>query len=236
MRALLAVALILVLLEAVLAFACYAGYQWLGGGLGGTLLVAAVALALVAPWIGELRVAGDSAAGTLTARFAWWGSLSVHSRPPRELCVRFLCVPLRFRAKPGKKPKIARRRKRAEKKPRGRVSAEAAARLAPAALQVLVDLLLEAREMSVHVQAPVQHPWADGVLAAAVGERRLGPVNLTVTGSGKRKVRLRYRIGLLRGTLILLYAALQGRPWRLASAPASGGGASGGPDRDEAAT
>ncbi len=235
MRVLLAVALILVLLEAILAFACYAGYEWLGGGLWGTLLVVAVALMLVAPWIGELRVEADSAAGTLAARFAWWGAFSVRSRPRKEFCVRFLCVPLHFRAKPGRKPHAARRRgaKPAEGKPRRRPAA--VARLVPAALQALMDLLLEAREVSVRVQAPVQNPWADGALAATVGERRLGPLDLAVTGSGKRKVTLRYRIGILRGGLALLYLLVQGWPWRVGSRSASEQEGSA-PEGEEAAT
>lgn len=237
MRVLLTVALILVLLEAILAFACYAGYAWLGGGLWGTLLVVAVALMLVAPWMGELRVEADSAAGALAARFAWWGAFSMRSRPRKEFRVRVLCVPMRFRVKPGKKRKPAkgRRARRAEAKPRRRPSAAAVAGLIPATLQVLVDLLLEAREVSVRIQAPVQNSWADGVLAAAIGERRLGSVDLALTGSGKRRVTLRYRIGILRGALALLYLLVQGRPWRLGS-PSPSGQEGLAPEGEEAAT
>ena len=63
MRVLLAVALILLFLEAILAFACFAGWHWLGGWPWGAVLVAGVILLIVAPWVGELRVEFDSAAG-----------------------------------------------------------------------------------------------------------------------------------------------------------------------------
>ena len=213
MRVLLTVALIVVFLEAVVAFACFAGWYWLGGGLWGTVLVAAVIVLIIAPWIGEMRVEMDSQEGWLAVSMGWWFALRA-TQDPREMRMRIVILPLRFRPKsdaekPPRSPKTAATKRRA------RPSAASIVRMVPAALQALVDLLWEARELSLRVQAPVQNPYADAGIAALVGKKHWGPMHLSTVGTGDRAVWLRYRAGLLRATLTLLYCALQGRPWRL---------------------
>jgi phosphate starvation-inducible protein PhoH len=76
-------------------------------------------------------------------------------------------------------------------------------------------LLREAREVSVQVRAPSQNVYVDAILAATVGTRAWGPVELTTLGSGKRWIAVRYRSGLLRALLTVLYAAIQGRASRI---------------------
>ncbi len=213
MRVLATVAVILLLLEALLAFACYAGYFWLGGGLWGTVLVVGVILLIIAPWIGEMRVEMNSQEGRLAARLGWWFSLRA-TQKPRETRMRIVFIPLRLRPQPrAKKPPSPP--EEAPRKRRTRPSAESIIQMIPAALQALVDLLWEAREVSVRVQAPVQYPYVDAGIVGVVGERHWGPLDLTTTATGDRAVSVRYRAGLLRTTLTVLYALIQGRLWRL---------------------
>ncbi len=218
MRVLVAVALVLVFLEALLALAGWAGYHWLGGWWGAALLGLAVLLLIVAPWLGEARAELDSQAGRLVVSLGWWFALRA-TQDPREVRIRILFVPLRLRPRTTTPPPSAPPEKVPAKRRRARPSAASVVRMLPAALQALVDLLGEAREVSVRVQAPVQNPYADAGLAAVVGHQQWGPLRLTMIGSGDRALYFRYRAGLLRTTLSLLYCALQGRPWRLRSRP-----------------
>lgn len=219
MRVLLTVALLLLFLEAVLAFACFAGWQWLGGWPWGAVLVAGVVLLLVAPWVGELRVEFDSQAGAASARLGWWGTARF-TQQPQEIRARLFGIPFRLRPRPKKKQEAEPAEKTLEKPPRPTArrrgpDVQAVVRAAPAGLQLLLDLLLEAREVSVQVRAPSGVTYVDAALSGAVGRREWGPWDVTVAGTGERRVAVRYRIGLLRATLAVLYAVVQGRPWRL---------------------
>jgi hypothetical protein len=80
---------------------------------------------------------------------------------------------------------------------------------------MLLDLLREAREVSVQVRAPSQNPYVDATIAGVVGRQRWGPFRLETAASGDRRIAVRYRIGLLRGFLTVLYAVVQGKAQRL---------------------
>jgi hypothetical protein len=214
MRVFVFVAIKLLLLEALLAFACYAGYYWLGGGWPGTLLVLAVAALIVAPWIGDLRVDFDSGAGKLRVGLAWWAAMQMSLKPPGEARFRVLFITWRSRGKA--KP---RRRRRAQAARPSGLSGVAQnlgglARLAVAGLQALLTLLTEAKELRVRAQGLTQIDAADRALSGLVGAREVGSLDLTLLGSGRRKVEVHYRIGLLRACLAAEYALLEGRPLR----------------------
>jgi hypothetical protein len=218
MRVLIVVALLLLILEALLAFACFAGWYWLGGGLRGTALVVVVILLIVAPWIGELRAEFDSEIGAGSARLAWWGVVRFTQNPP-EVRGRWLCIPFRFRARPGKHlpegPHARTTRAASRRKPSARRRGWALAQALPAALQMLLDLMRDAREVSVQVRAPSQNPYADAAIAGVIGRQHWGPFHLQTAATGDRRLAVRYRIGLLRGFLTVLYAVVQGKAGRV---------------------
>jgi hypothetical protein len=88
-------------------------------------------------------------------------------------------------------------------------------RLLLAALQAGHALLWGAKELQVKVQSPVQYEWADLALASIIRERKVGPVDLQYTASGKRRLRVHYRTAMLNAGLLGLAFLAEGRPRRL---------------------
>jgi len=229
MRVLAVVTLLILLLEVALGLAFLAGYHWVGGWDMGVLFAAALLLLLLLPWIGTLEASYDSAAQRASARLSWWGAVRVQMKPQRELQLRVLGIPWRKRFEE-KKPREALESEEAvepdraerEQAPRRRagragLGPDQMARLVPAALQALSDLLCEAREVKITVHSPTGSELADSALAAVVGHRGLGPLDLYCTTKGNRRVRVHYRIGMLRAGLAALYLAIQARPLELAA-------------------
>jgi hypothetical protein len=218
MRVLGAVALIVLLLQAVLVLAFLAGLYWFGGWLSAVLLCAIVLLLLVLPWMGELAVHFDSAAGNVVAEMSWWGDFTYTWKPKGELCVRVLGIPWRKqmeKREPKRKPRKPRRRARDSVR-WGRENSGRLVQVIAAGLQAGHEMLAGAEELSVEVVAPTQIGYADQAIAGAVGSRRLHQFGLSCTADGERQVEIHYRIGLLRATLTGLYMALQSTPWKLA--------------------
>lgn len=223
MRVLAVVGLLVVLVELVVGFAFFAGYRWLGGWQPAVLLSAGVVLLMAVKWMGSLDLHYDSEAGRVTVRVTWWGAVTVTTKPEREIEVRILGIPWRRRlkAKAPEEPEAeeaeaAERERRREQK--RRAMRESAAHwpemipALPAGLQLLSDLLCEAREIEVKVRAPTQNELADGIIAGVVGHRGVGPLDLQCSGKGERRVQVHYRIGLLRAALCGLYAGIQAGP------------------------
>lgn len=74
------------------------------------------------------------------------------------------------------------------------------------------ELVWEADEIRVSVEDPAENAYADTALEQVVGRRQVGPVDLTVTtGQCNRRVRARYRIGLLRAALAGAQMVIDGR-------------------------
>ena len=216
MRVLGWVALVLLILEALVGFACYAGYAWLGGGWAGTALVLGVLLLIVIPWLGDLVVEYDSGSG-LKVRLAWWAALQIKFKP-REARFRILFITWR-KAEAAKPRSHKRRRPQAAKKkaspwPAVGKNLGGIGRVVLAGLQALGTLLAEAKELRIIAKSLTQNDMADAVLAGVVSEREAGPVRLELLSGGQRRVEVHYRIGLLRACLTALYAALQSRPVR----------------------
>lgn len=229
MRVLGVVALMVVLIEALLAFAFFAGYWWLGGWEAGLLLSGGVLLLLTAPWVGGLVVDYHSDGHRAQARLGWWGTLAFTAKPEREITIRILGIPWRKKLKarePEEKPdevdeierelrRQLRRERRAEALRKAAGDWEEIARLLPSGLQLATDLLCDARELQVKVQAPTGNELADGVIAGIVGHRGVGPIDLRCTADTERRVQVHYHIGLCRAALGALYVAIQGLPWML---------------------
>lgn len=228
MRVFAVAALILLLLEAVLLLAFLAGFYWLGGWLPGVLLCAVVFLLLLLPWLGDLVVHYESAAGRVAVRMSWWGHMTYQGKPDRELRIRVLGIPWRKRMeerKPKEKPDVepevaqeARRRRRWGMMRWGRQNVEQLIRLLLTGLQAGHEMLCASKELRVRVGAPTQISYADQAIAGAVGRRRLGPLELRCAADGERRVTVHYRIGLLRAALTGLCVAAQAKPWKLARA------------------
>jgi hypothetical protein len=220
MRVLAVVALLVLVVELVVGFAFFAGYRWLGGWQPAVLLSAGVLLLMALKWMGSLDLHYDSEAGRVSIRVTWWGAVVLTTKPEREVEVRILGIPWRRRLK-AKVPaeaelEEAERERRREQK--HRAMRESAAHwpemipALPAGLQLLSDLLCEAREIEVKVRAPTQNELADGIIAGVVGHRGVGPLDLQCSGKGERRVQVHYRIGLLRAALCALYAGIQAGP------------------------
>lgn len=223
MRVLLAVALVLIILEAVLALAFWGGWVWIGGWRGGLILLAGVLLLLALPWIGDLYLDYDSMNNETRMRLSWWGRLVLRTRPTKEIRGRVFFIPWRKkldrktakvepREDVGRAPQVAWRFVRW-----GADNFNPVVRMLLAGLQAAHELLWESREFRVYVQAPTQLEPADRTIAGLVGDRTVGPLDLSCGGGGQRRVQVHYRTGLLRATLTLLYMALQGRLHLLAS-------------------
>ena len=108
-----------------------------------------------------------------------------------------------------------RRERRAEALRKAGGDWEEIARLVPSGLQLVTELLCDARELQVKVQAPTGNDLADGVIAGIVGHRGVGPIDLRCIADSERRVQVHYHIGLCRAALGALYVAIQGLPWML---------------------
>ncbi len=229
MRVLGVVALMVVVIEALLGFAFFAGYWWLGGWEAGLLLSGGMLLLLTAPWVGGLVVDYDSDDHRTQARLGWWGALAFSGKPEREITIRIVGIPWHKKLKarePEEKPdevdeierelrRQLRRERRAEALRKAGGDWEEIARLLPSGLQLVTELLCDARDLRVKVQAPTGNDLADGVIAGIVGHRGVGPIDLTCTADSERRVQVHYHIGLCRAALGALYVAVQGLPWML---------------------
>jgi len=228
-------ALLVLVLEALLLLAFVLGFYWLDGWRGGLLVAGAVLLVMLLPWVGELRAWFDSAGPVGTVKLAWWGRISFRAGvEATELRGRVLFVPWRKRISRQKEKEEAETAVCAEppstaeaepepeaRRPRRsqwlrRLNAdtvEGAARLALSGLQAANDLVWSAAEIKVRVDDIVQQETADRTLARVFGLRGVGPINIMMaTDEGKRRVRLRYRISLLRAALAGLQVLVEGRP------------------------
>ncbi len=236
MRMAAAVALLVLVLELLLALAFVLGSHWVGGWRGGLLVTGAVLLLIVLPWLGDLRIWFDSAGPAATVKLAWWGRLTFRTSPKAtELRVRVLFIPWTRRTAKDEKPDA----ESAEQPvPEEQVEGEAAAprprratvlrrlnadtvegitRLALSGLQAANHLVWSAAEIKVRVDDVVQQETADRTLERVFGLRGVGPIDIMMaTDEGKRRVRLRYRIGLLRTALAGLQVFVEGRPMAVA--------------------
>jgi len=226
MRVLATVALIVVLLEAVLALAFFVGYWWLGGWQPGLMLLGAALLLIVLPWVGNLEVDYDSDGHRTAVRLGWWGQVNLAMKPEREIRVRLLGIPWRKKMKaketeeeqPEKPEPRRRHRERARSLMRMSLeNFEDIARILPLGLHALNEIIWEARQVKVEVQSPTGNKFADAAIAGVVGHRGLRMLDLNCKATGERRVHVRYQIALLRGVLSMLYVIIQGRPWRLAA-------------------
>ncbi len=236
MRMAAAVALLVLVLELLLALAFVVGCHWVGGWHGGLLVTGAVLLLIVLPWLGDLRIWFDSAGPAATVKLAWWGRLTFRTSPrATELRVRVLFIPWTRRtakddspdAAPGAQaapeeqaegePAAHNRRRTGLVRRLNADTVEAIARLALSGLQAANDLIWSAAEIKVRVDDVVEHETADRTLARVFGLRGVGPIDIMMaTDEGKRRVRLRYRIGLLRAALAALQVFVEGRPMAVA--------------------
>jgi len=220
MRVFLAAATMLLVCEAIIGFAFLGGYHWLGGGLGGLVVAGIAVVLLAAPWIGDIAVELDSAAGTSVIRLAWWGRIVQEMKPSPRLRIYVLgiCV-RRVVKKPGKpKPRRVARSKKLVRRGLWRWLCRSFETLAPMLLSsghLLHALFWEARRIELTVQSPTQFRLADEMIAKIVGSPKLGKLQLRCLYPGEKRVVFRYRIGLSRAALAALVAIAQSRPRRL---------------------
>ncbi|MGD9494791.1 MAG: hypothetical protein AB7Y46_00645, partial [Armatimonadota bacterium] len=98
-------------------------------------------------------------------------------------------------------------------------SVEALSRIIAASLQALNELTWGAAEIAVRIDNAAQHETADRTIERIVGHREVGPIDLMTAASGaRRRVRLRYRIAMLRVALVALQLVADGRAFALAKA------------------
>lgn len=240
-------ALLVLAVEVLVGLGFLAGWYWVGGLRGGLIVGGVVLLLIVLPWLGELAVRFDSAGPAAAVRISWWGRFSFRETPSAsEFCVRVLGIPFR-RSKPKQPPEAAPESGAAAEPARAEAEAEAEAPEAPeppaqrkaaslvrrvnadtiegvtrmglAGLAAANDLLWGAREIVVRLDDLTEREVADRALHRVFGARSVGPLDLIVmTGDGTRRVRLRYRIGLLRVAMNALQVFAEGQPLRLKAA------------------
>ena len=231
MRVLATVTVMVLLTEALLGFAFFAGYHWLGGWETGVVLSAALLLLILLPWLGALQAQYDSADCRTRVRLGWWGAVEFRGKEEREVTIRVLGIPWRKRleARPAhaeeqdepedQQAAEARQMERGERRRRFREMAQQnfqeIARVTPAALQVLADMLWEAQEIRVEVNSPTGNDLADTAIAGVVAHRGLGPVDLKCSAQGERRVRVTYKIGMLRAVLTVFYLVAHAGPCSL---------------------
>lgn len=242
-----ATALLVLAVELLIGLAFLAGWFWIGGLPGGLIFGGGVLLLLVLPWLGELAVRFDSAGPAAAVRISWWGRFSFRQTPDAsEFCVRIFGIPVRrSSSKPSPEatgepqaaepsaPEAKAEVSEAGKAPAPSASTRAArfmrklnadtiegtTRMTLAGLAAANDLLWGAREIVIRLDDMTEHQIADRTLRRIFGGRSVGPLDLIVmTGEGKRRVRLRYRIGLFRVAMNALQVVVEGRPLRLKAA------------------
>ena len=224
MRVVVAGALMMLMVEALLALAFWGGWAWPGGLAGGVTMAVVVALALALLVAGELHFTYDSSSGLIDVRAGWIARVTVRADAGgggRELRSRILFVSWTRRLDwwTGRGLGVAPHRGNARDwfaalRHRG----GPLVRVLTAAATALGDLVLDANELSLRVDAPTQIAAADRVLAGWIGVRRLGPAALEVAEGAERRFVVHYRIGLLRAALTLLAARVQGQPQQVARA------------------
>jgi hypothetical protein len=220
MKVLKAVGLIILFLELILVLAFWGGTTWIGGWKGGVILLSAVLIAVILPWIGKLEVEYDVMKGLTNIKLGWIGRIIMGNGPDRESRFRFLFFS--WRSHPESRNILKNRQSKKYSGKRKITSMadenlESLSRVILAFFQALNEMIWEADEISLRIQAPTQISEADQYLARLVGKRWLGPLYLKVSAEGDREILVRFKIGLLKGILIVLYAFLQGRPlhmWR----------------------
>ncbi len=230
-----AVALLVVILEVLLVLSYLAGLTWVGGVRGGLLVSGVLLLVIVGPWLGDLRVWFDSAGPAGTVRLSWWARVTFRTlADASEVRVRFLMIPWRRRMqrkpkdKPREQPEAEPAERPAPRKRAARVgealrrvdaqTVEDVSRVLGAGLQALNELTWGATEMTVRIDDLAQQEIADRSLERIMGRRELGPIDLMVAASGgDRRVRLRYRISMLRLGLAALQMMVDGRVIALAT-------------------
>lgn len=111
---------------------------------------------------------------------------------------------------------------------------EGLCRMIGSGLGATCELVWGAREIEVRVYDPMQKELVDALIAEAFGYRGVGPVNVLLgLGDGRRRVQVRYRIGLLRMVLAGLQVLVNGRPQALAKQMKETAGEPPVKDRDE---
>jgi hypothetical protein len=228
MRTILTGALLMLLIEAVLALAFWAGSVWLGGVLawpwGGVVLAAAVLLLMVVLLAGDLEIDFDSDGRRLDLRFGWLARVTSRERedePGRITRTRVLFVAWTRHA--AETPAPARGRRARGSGGDGRHSswihrigdaAEPMSRALSAAAPALHELVWNSREMTLRVESPTQIGIADRALAGIIGSRRFGPLEIRFGAGAEHALKARYRIRLYRAALTAMAAFVQGRPDR----------------------
>ena len=216
MRAIKLSCALLLLLETLLALAFLAGFLWCGGWRAGLLCSASLLVLVCLPWLGEFELDYDSGPGRLHVALGWWGRLTSEGKPatPRLRLLGITFCPRR-KKKPSQPQAAPPLEKAREAAGWAGENLESVIRLLLAALQAGHELLWGAKELQVKVQSPVQCEWADLALASIVRERKVGPVDLQCTASGKRRIRVHYRTAMLNAGLLGLAFLAEGRPRRL---------------------
>jgi hypothetical protein len=224
MRVVVAGALMMLLVEVLLGLAFWGGWAWPGGVAGGVTVAVVVALALALLVAGELHLSFDSRSGLIDVRAGWIARVTVRPEAGgggRVLRSRILFVSWTRRLDwwAGRGLGVAPRRGSARDW-LGAVlrGAGPLVRVLTAAATALGDLVLDANELSLRVDAPTQIGPADRMLAGWIGVRHLGPAALEVAEGDERRFVVHYRIGLLRAALTLLAARVQGQPQQVARA------------------
>jgi hypothetical protein len=226
MRALLLGAMLALVLETVLALAFWAGAAWLGGLLpwpwNGIAMAVAAAAAMAAVLAGDLDAAYDSERHRLDVRLGWLARRQSSDRedgPGRLTRTRILFVSWTARtdrpADDGTRvtttPAVATRRSLFA---RLAAAAEPLSRALAGAAPALHELTWHAREMRIRVESPTRVTIADRALAALIGQRRFGPLEIQFGEGGERAIRARYRVRLYRAVLVALAMFAEGRPDR----------------------
>lgn len=229
------------ILEILVAGAFLLGFFWLEGWQWGLIFSGLMLLLIVLPWAGELKLVFDSDGPRGAVRLGWWGraSFAVGEHATR-LVVRVLGIPIRRRIpkkaeaeveapseeaesavveeapteappvkreKPGGPAKMAKLWRRIDSD-----TIEGFCRAVGSAMGATCELIWGAKEIRVSVQDPVGQDLADTALEQLIGCREVGPLDVTVTrGSGERRVRVIYRIGMLRALLAGVQMAIDGR-------------------------
>lgn len=231
-------ALLVLAVELLVGLGFLAGWHWIGGLRGGLIVGGVMLLLIVLPWLGELAVRFDSAGPAAAVRISWWGRFFFRETPEAsEFCVRVFGIPFR-RSKPKQPPEPvmpaepsaaeaeaevleppARRKGASFLRKVNADTIEGVTRMGLAGLAAANDLLWGAREIVVRLDDLTEREVVDRALHRVFGARGVGPLDLIVmTGDGTRRVRLRYRIGLLRVAMNALQVFVEGQPLRLRAA------------------